>query len=172
MDHAVGGKGENMTELLVAITGRVLAGGIIAALLAGCTAGGPASPTAAVPTAAPSPSQSAAGQVAPPAPTHVTGVSHKPAYYLGKPYLVHLAWRPAAGPATAFAVYEYNTGEGPGYGMCSASQARRVLDTRVGATAANATLGGVTGAGVACLFVAAYNAAGVSPLVLAWKGVD
>jgi len=170
-----------MTELLVAITGRVLAGGIIAALLAGCTAGGPASPTAAVPTAAPSaaaptvapsPSPSAAGQVAPPAPVHVTGVSHKPAYYLGKPYLVHLAWRPAAGPATAFAVYEYDTGEGPGYGKCSAGQARRVLDTRVGATAANATLGGVTGAGVACLFVAAYNAAGVSPLVLAWKGVD
>ena len=62
MDHAVGGKGENMTELLVAITGRVLAGGIIAALLAGCTAGGPASPTAAVPTAAPS---AAAATVAP-----------------------------------------------------------------------------------------------------------
>jgi hypothetical protein len=129
-------------------------------------------PPAAAVSPAPSPSQAAtaAPDSLPLPPTDLTARSNDP----GKPgtmIKVHVAWTPAA-PTDAYRIYQYQTGEGPGYGKCVFDKALAglLMETQSGATSADVALdSAVTGAGVRCLYVVSLNAAGESSPLLAWR---
>lgn len=129
-------------------------------------------PTAAPDSPSPSPSQAAtaAPDSLPSPPTDVTARSNGP----GKPgtmFKVHLTWTQAA-PTDSYRIYEYETGEGPGYGKCvfDKAMAGLLMETQPGATSADVSLdSAVTGAGVRCLYVLALNPAGESAPTLAWR---
>jgi hypothetical protein len=86
-------------------------------------------------------------------------------------FAVHLSWTPAEAE-DAYRIYNYRTGEGPGFGKCVFDKARAELltETQPGATSADVSLDEAeTGAGVRCLYVVALNAAGESSPTLAWR---
>jgi hypothetical protein len=92
----------------------------------------------------------------------------------GKPgtkITVHLSWAPA-GSEDAFRIYNYRTGEGPGFGKCifDTTTAELLAVTQPGATSADVSLDEAeTGAGVRCIYVVSVNAAGESAPTLAWR---
>ena len=89
-------------------------------------------------------------------------------------FKVSLTWTRAA-PMDAYRIYNYRTGEGPGFGKCVFDNATADLlaVTQPGATSADVSLDSAeTGAGVRCLYVVALNAAGESSPTLAWRSSD
>jgi hypothetical protein len=161
--------------------------GVLAVLLAGCTTAAidqPTEPASASATSSPSseanipsPSLSQAATSGPDSlpwpPTDVTArsdASGKP----GTMFTVHLSWTPA-GADNAYRIYNYRTGEGPGFGKCvfDKATAEPLAVTQPGATSADVSLDEAeTGAGVRCVFVVALNAAGGSAPTLAWRSSD
>jgi hypothetical protein len=161
--------------------------GVLVVLLAGCATAAIDQPTATASVSAtsspssepgsssrsPSQAATAAPDSLPSPPTDVTARSNGP----GKPgttFTVHLTWTQAA-PTDAHRIYEYQTGEGPGYGKCVLDKAMAglLMETQPGATSADASLdSAVTGAGVRCLYVVALNAEGESSPTLAWRSSD
>ncbi len=158
--------------------------GVLVVLLAGCAPAAIDKPTATAsvsatstpssepdsPSLAPSQAATAAPDSLPSPPTDVTATSDGP----GKPgtmFTVKVTWAQAA-PTDSHRIYEYQTGEGPGYGTCLFDTAKvsPLAETLSGATSAEVSLdSAVTGAGVRCLYVVALNAAGESSPMLAWS---